>query len=278
MGYIYKITNRISGKIYIGKTTQVDPDIRWQKHKYMCRQKKGGCPALRDAVIKYGIDAFVFEVMIICFDIDCDRWEKEYIKKFNCMVPNGYNILEGGQGGVGFRGKTHSEEMKKKIVAATKKRCEDPEYISMLRENGKKHMKNMDRKELGKKVTESEKYKKAIAEGRVGGSGHKNSKLSEETKDKIRESVLKYYEQKGEGNPCNIENHRKAMAKAKGRKVDQFDKDGNFIKTYVSVSDAERNIGISGIRGGRSPPLYDPSSQHQAVQNGKSLIKINIPK
>ena len=134
MGYIYKITNRISGKIYIGKTTQVDPDARWK----------------------------------------------------------------------------------------------------------------MDRKELGKKVTESEKYKKAIAEGRVGGSGHKSSKLSEETKDKIRESVSKYYEQKGEGHQYNIEKHREAMAK--GRKVDQFDKDGNFIKTYVSVSDAERNIGISGIR------------------------------
>jgi hypothetical protein len=101
----------------------------------MCRQKKGGCPALRDAVIKYGIDAFVFEVMIICFDMDCDRWEREYIKKFNCMVPNGYNILEGGQGGAGFRGKTHSAETVDRIQASMKKWYNDPEYISMLREN-----------------------------------------------------------------------------------------------------------------------------------------------
>lgn len=36
------------------------------------------------------------------------------------------------------------------------------------------------------------------------------------------------------------------MAKAKGRKVDQFDKDGgNYIQTYVSISDAARNVGVS---------------------------------
>lgn len=241
MGYIYKITNRKSGKIYIGKTKQFDPIMRWNEHKYMFRQKKGGCPALRDAVRKYGIDAFMFEVLIICFDDDCDKWEKEYIKKYDCIVPNGYNILEGGQGGAGFRGKTHSEETKQKIVAATKKRCEDPEYIQMLRDNTTRHMANVDRKEYGKKISESEKYKKAMAEGRVGGRAHKDGKLCEEHKDKIRESVLKYYE---DGNTCNIEKHREAMAKATGRKVDQFDKDGKFIKTYVSIAEAARETNV----------------------------------
>jgi hypothetical protein len=44
---------------------------------------------------------------------------------------------------------------------------------------------------------------------------------------------------------------------------------------------SRRNIRRSSrrsSRGGQSPPLYDPSSQHQAVLNGNSLIKINIHK
>ena len=243
MGYIYKITNRVSGKIYIGKTIQLDPIVRWKEHKYMCRQIKGGCPALRDAVRKYGIDSFTFEIMIICFNEDCDRWEKEYIKKFDCIAPNGYNILEGGQGGAGFRGKTHSAETVEKIQTSLKKLYDDPEYIARLSENTRLQMANVDRKEFGKKVAESEKYKLALKEGRIGGRAHKDGAPSTETKEKIRKSVLKYFE--GEGGKSNIEKHRAAMAKTKGRKVDQFDKDGNYIKTYVSIAEAARELNIS---------------------------------
>jgi group I intron endonuclease len=244
MGYIYRITNRETRKVYIGKTKCDDPMTRWKGHITMFQKVKGGCPALRDAVKKYGLDAFMFEVLIICFDEDCDRWEKEYIAKYNCIVPNGYNILEGGQGGAGFRGKTHTAETVGKIVAATKERCKDPKYIERLRENGRKQMANIDRKEFGKKVTESEKYKKALEEGRVGGRGHKNGIVSMETKEKIRKGVKKYYETR-QVNKCNIEKHREAMAKAKGRKVDQFDKQGNFIKTHISIAEAARDVNIS---------------------------------
>lgn len=210
MGYIYKITNRITGKIYIGKTVQHDPIARWKEHKYMFRQIKGGCPALRDAVRKYGLDAFTFEILIICFDDDCNRFEQEYIKKYDCIVPNGYNILEGGQGGAGFRGKTHSAETVERIQASMKKWYDDPEYIARLSQNAKNYYNSIDKKEFGKKVTESEKYKKALEEGRVGGRAHKDGKLSAETKDKIRAGVLKYFEEKGAGHKCNIENHREA--------------------------------------------------------------------
>ncbi len=245
MGYIYKITNRKSGKIYIGKTTQDDPYARWREHKYMFRQMKGGCPALRDAVRAYGIDAFMFEILIICFDEDCNRWEKEYIKKFDCIVPNGYNILEGGQGGAGFRGKTHSAETRERLHETSKAYFMKAENVERAREKTRNYYNSIDRKELGKKVTESEKYKKAMEEGRVGGRAHKDGKLSQETKDKIRAGVSKYFEEKGEGNQCNIEKHREAMAKSKGRKVDQYDKDGKFIKTYVSVSEAARETKMS---------------------------------
>jgi hypothetical protein len=115
------------------------------------------------------------------------------------------------------------------------------ENVERVRENARKYYNSIDRKEFGKKITGSEKYKKALEEGRVGGRAHKDEKLHEEHKDKIRKGVLKYYE---DVNECNIEKHRKAMAKATGRKVDQFDKDGNFIKTYFSIAEAARETNV----------------------------------
>jgi group I intron endonuclease len=61
MGFIYKITNTKSGKCYIGETKQESPEMRWREHIRNINADKG-CPALKDAIKKYGIDTFKFEV------------------------------------------------------------------------------------------------------------------------------------------------------------------------------------------------------------------------
>lgn len=113
MGFIYKITNIISKKCYIGETKKTNPELRWNEHKRKI-EKGIGCPALQDAVRKYGIDKFKFEILIICFDENRYEFEIEYINKYNSMVPNGYNLTKGGEGG-GFYGKKHTETIRKKI-------------------------------------------------------------------------------------------------------------------------------------------------------------------
>ena len=56
MGYIYKITNTVNNKVYIGQTKQ-DPNKRWRGHKNAI--KNGiGCPLLQKAFNKYGADKF----------------------------------------------------------------------------------------------------------------------------------------------------------------------------------------------------------------------------
>ena len=66
MGFIYKITNNITKKCYIGETVKSDPEKRWIQHKNTI--KRGiGCPALQSAVIKHGIDNFKFEVLFSKF-------------------------------------------------------------------------------------------------------------------------------------------------------------------------------------------------------------------
>lgn len=123
MGYIYKITNQISKKCYIGVTKKNNPYIRWNEHKRKIEQGIG-CPALQCAVKKYGIDNFTFEILIICFDEERYKFEIEYIKKYNSIAPNGYNLTKGGEGG-GFYGKKHSQKTINKISQVSKQKYID---------------------------------------------------------------------------------------------------------------------------------------------------------
>lgn len=238
MGYIYKITNIVSGKVYIGETKVADPNDRWKGHINSLNRKKGGCPALKDAMRSYGIDKFRFDVLIICFDDARLQLEREYIKRYNSMVPNGYNILEGGQMGGGFKGKKHSPETIQKIQ--DKRRLfyiNNPEAKAKALVNLKESMKKVD---TGACLRASEKFKKAVAEGRIGG---KNSHHNNEVKNKISASLKKYFENNGP-NQLNIEKHRQSMAKAKGQPVNRCDKDGKILATYISGSEAARVMSV----------------------------------
>jgi len=236
MGYIYQIKNKITGKCYIGQTTKL-PESRWKRH-ISSLTHKGGCPALKDAITKYGIDSFIFRVLIICFDDAVHLIEKEYIEKYYAQVPNGYNILPGGQLGGGFLGKTHSVETINKIKESQKKfREANPHHFETYREKLKESMKKVD---LSKCTKQSEKFQKAVREGRVGTHGP----TSEEKKQKIREGVLKYYKNNPENYIINIEKHREIMTKARGKPIAQYTSKNVLIKEYSSIADAGRNSGV----------------------------------
>ena len=100
MGYIYKITNDINDKIYIGKTELADPYKRWKEHlkdykKHRCEKRP-----LYSAMNKYGEEHFHFEV-IEETDIAEER-EQYWINKLRTYVGfkdcNGYNATLGGDG------------------------------------------------------------------------------------------------------------------------------------------------------------------------------------
>jgi group I intron endonuclease len=245
MGYIYKITNTITNKCYIGETKQNNIEVRWKQHKNTI--KNGiGCPALKDAVKKYGIVNFKFEILLICFDEDRYKYEIEYIKKYNSKVPNGYNILGGGPGG-GFDGKIHSEETKKHISEKIKQKYID--NPNLKREISERNKIIMNSEIIKNKISEgmlnSKKYQQMIKDKKVGNIN--NSFHSEETKNKIRESVKKYYNENrdNENHNINIVKHREAMAKSVGIKIGQYDLNNVLISTFISYADASRQIGIS---------------------------------
>ena len=94
MKAIYKITNSINNKVYIGQSN--DPMRRWKKHKFDALNNVDvGKSAIHDAMRQLGVDNF--QIHIIGWFEDYNEKEKEYIIEFNSLVPNGYNIQDGGQ-------------------------------------------------------------------------------------------------------------------------------------------------------------------------------------
>lgn len=87
---IYKIENLINHKMYIGQSNR--PEERFAEH-LRCTVK--GKSLIRDAILKYGRENFRME--IIGWFEDYNEKEKYYIQYYNCLAPNGYNILSGGE-------------------------------------------------------------------------------------------------------------------------------------------------------------------------------------
>jgi group I intron endonuclease len=151
MGFIYKITNIITNKFYIGETKKNNPYLRWNEHKRKIIHGNG-CPALQDSVKKYGIDNFTFKILIICFDEDRFKYEIEYIKKYNSIVPNGYNLTKGGEGG-GFYGKKHSNISSINISKSSiQNYIKNPELCKEISIKNKLLMNNL---EIKNKITNS---------------------------------------------------------------------------------------------------------------------------
>lgn len=91
---IYKITNMINNKCYIGQS--VNPQHRFSAHKSRARNHDyHECQALYNAINKYGENNFVLEILE--WTENYNIREQELIKQYNTLSPNGYNILKGGE-------------------------------------------------------------------------------------------------------------------------------------------------------------------------------------
>lgn len=96
MGYIYKITNQINGKVYIGQTKCL-PEDRWKQHLQSINHKQIYKKPLVLAFLKHGKENFVFEIIEMVDDSILSEKEKEYIKLYD-SYKNGYNATLGGEG------------------------------------------------------------------------------------------------------------------------------------------------------------------------------------
>jgi group I intron endonuclease len=117
---IYKITNISNGKIYVGQAvSHILNHKRYRPYghdgRFRCHiseafsQKKNQSHYLNNAIRKYGVHNFIVELIEYCEIVDANDREIHYIKTFDSLFPNGYNLKNGGSV---F---THSDESKKRV-------------------------------------------------------------------------------------------------------------------------------------------------------------------
>lgn len=111
-GYIYKVTNLINGKIYIGQTIQTVKN-RWYRH---CGKsgisKEEMNTHFKRALLKYGKENFKVETLEKCDPTELDEKEKYYIAYYN-SYKEGYNSTLGGK--LGAKPFKSTEEQNLKI-------------------------------------------------------------------------------------------------------------------------------------------------------------------
>lgn len=164
---IYKITNNINGKIYIGQTINT---LEWR----IAGHKRTKNSLVGRAFIKHGFENFIAELIDKAETIEeLNIKEYEWVKFYNCIVPLGYNQCEGGGNTLGyhhkeesklsmsikkkkmylgeqnpFYGKTHSDEKKAEWSQQRKGRLLSEEWKRKIGEGGRKKVINLDTGEV----------------------------------------------------------------------------------------------------------------------------------
>lgn len=227
---IYKIINTVNGKIYVGQS--VDIYKRWSQHKYKAFDPKeiGYNSAIHAAIRKYGSDNFILEIIEECEPDLLDERERYWINKLGSLVPNGYNIMDGGQSS---RKKIYYCCDCKKIICRGSKRCREC--------NGKiKRMVDIpyETLELAKEIKE----KGFEALGREHGytNGHTIKKWCKQLGLPVyKEEIIKWYDEQ-----MGIELPEKVQKKNKEKSVYKIDlQTGEIIEVFPSIVEAARSVG-----------------------------------
>ena len=113
---VYKITNIINGKCYVGQTN-VTLNRRFGQHKCKARNGYEKEHPIHKAINEYGENNFVAEVLENeISEADIDEREKYWIEEENSMYPNGYNVQSGGKEHFEFAIKTTNRDFKRNNI------------------------------------------------------------------------------------------------------------------------------------------------------------------
>jgi group I intron endonuclease len=205
---VYLITNIVNGKQYVGQTVKSLKD-RWKFHCSI----HSGCLAMKSAINKYGKNNFIIEPIYVSSSLEeLNKKEEEYVKQYNTLVPNVYNLMSGGDR------PTMSEESKRKMSIAKKGR---PAW----------------NKGLTKEDPRVASHVQYGSNNGAYGKSHHNKPHSEQSKKKISNAKI--------GSVWSEET-RKAMSKSKKRnkqKVPVICLETG--KIYEAISYAAKDLGIN---------------------------------
>ncbi|HEY5268368.1 MAG TPA: GIY-YIG nuclease family protein, partial [Candidatus Saccharimonadales bacterium] len=199
MHYLYKISDTLNNKVYIGQSK--DPEKRWKQHKWLSN-KIIKHQYIHRAIAKYGIDNFTFEVIATCISQeDADETEIILIKQYDSRnIEKGYNLGAGGNTNI------PGEETRKKMSISAKQRIINyPNTNPGIFDNpapSKETIEKIRLANLGRIQSQEEKNKRTQSllkhyetheSPLIGKTSHmKGKQHTEETKQKITENLTGY--------------------------------------------------------------------------------------
>jgi group I intron endonuclease len=164
---IYKITNTINGKSYVGQSVNIKR--RWSVYNGVA--KRGIPRAINTAIGKYGKDLFVFEIIEQCDRSLLNDMECIWIKELQTMAPNGYNLSSGGLSPTSVSDETRKLQSLSKIGKKRGSHTEEHKMKISLAHTG---------------VKLSEEHKKSLSNAKIGVvAKNKGKKMSQESIDKM---------------------------------------------------------------------------------------------
>jgi len=258
---IYRIVNLVTGKSYIGKTS-IGYLNRFKKH--LNNASKSINRYLYDSMNKYGTEFFIIGILENCTSVEeLNLKESYYIKKYNSLYPNGYNMTTGGDGGNTLLkwsedkkkelykkqaearfGKTRTEEQRKNMSLAQKGKIISQETKKLISEKLKSNYQNK---------TEEEK-RKATQHLIPTYGNRKGSKHSETSKLKMSENASKSWDEKYTEIQITKRKQRLSnrMKNSNPNKVEitssQIKQIHNFINTNERVEIFAEKIGLSPFK------------------------------
>ena len=216
---IYKTTNLVNEKIYIGKDKHNNP-------KYI-----GSGRSLQNAIKKYGQENFQKEILEYCESekhmSEREKYWIEYYNSTNRLI--GYNMTDGGSGGNTRINYTDDQ------LAEYKNKLSIGVLSSEKYTNSVKNKTGKSRPDHSKKMKELYQSGKLVAHNKgVPCPQHVKDILSK----RFKGGTL-------------TEDHKSKIGKSKWKPVEQYDMNDNFIKLYQSIKHAseENNIGRDSIYG-----------------------------
>lgn len=282
MGYIYLIKNRVNDKIYIGQTKRTI-ELRWKEHLYEASKSiNKQCPYFHRAIKKYGEKSFeIIQLDTASTKEELNLKEIYYIKLYNSNNPLvGYNLTKGGESGkttevcqLDLNGKLIAQY--NSIAEASKKTgCCSSAIIGCCI--------NRYNSSLGYQWC----YTKNLANRiNIPASTKRQTNIPVVQLDED-DNIIKVWDSIAEAEQALSIPHSKISAVCRGKRkttgsfkwkylfpeqispskehksncaVNQYDKNGNFIRTFSSINEAALSIGqkkgghISDVCKGKRP-------------------------
>lgn len=183
---IYKITNLVNGKVYIGASKNIEK--RWSSHR-------SGHTTIAKELQTFGLENFKFDVLLECPETMLSQWERDMICLYDADDPEkGYNDRSDRPYSLkrtkALRGRIVSEETRRKISEANKGKYPSDETRRKISEARRGKSSGM------KGHTVSDKTRRRISEKMKGHI------TSDETRRKISEALKRRMTKTKETNIC----------------------------------------------------------------------------